>query len=125
MKGRPRVRYAGLNRSILALVSGYILWFHPICKQILQKQIMLRITCQISFLSVIVGAKLLRIVLLSVVDHGPVNVFFKKKQPSSASFFAYFRPFKHTIQFLQQIYVNIFMSIQYTVLGFEPTTFGT
>ena len=36
-------------------------------------------------------------------------------------FFVYFCLFKQTLQFLQQIYVK--MSIQYTVLGFEPTTF--
>ena len=36
---------------------------------------------------------------------------------------ALFRLFNQTLQFLQQIYVK--MSIQYTVLGFEPTTFGT
>ena len=38
-------------------------------------------------------------------------------------FFIYFRLFKHTLQFLQQI--NVKKSIQYTVPGFELTTFGT
>ena len=36
-------------------------------------------------------------------------------------FLIYFRLFKQTIQFLQQI--NVKMSIQYLVLGFEPMTF--
>ena len=40
-------------------------------------------------------------------------------------FSIYFRPFKQTLQFLQQIYVKIFMTIQYTAPGFQPTTFGT
>ena len=31
--------------------------------------------------------------------------------------------FKQTIQFLQQMNVKNVMSIQYTVPGFEPTTF--
>ena len=39
-------------------------------------------------------------------------------------FFVYFSLFKQTLQFLYQIFVNK-MSIQYLVLGFEPTTFRT
>ena len=35
----------------------------------------------------------------------------------------YFCLFKQTLQFLKQMYVK--MSIQYMVLGFEPTTFRT
>ena len=38
-------------------------------------------------------------------------------------FFVYFRLFKQTLHFLLQNYVK--MSIQYTVQGFEPTTFGS
>ena len=34
-------------------------------------------------------------------------------------------PSYQTLQFLQQINVKNVMSIQYMVLGFEPTTFGT
>ena len=40
-------------------------------------------------------------------------------------FFIYYRLFKHTLQFLQQINVKNVISIQCTVLGFELTTFGT
>ena len=44
--------------------------------------------------------------------------------PTSVFFSFIFGLFKQTsLQFLQQIYVK--MSIQYTVQGFEPTTFGT
>ena len=50
-----------------------------------------------------------------------VILFLKWANPGL--FFVYFRLFKHTLQFLQQI--NVKMSIQYTVLGFELTTFGT
>ena len=35
-------------------------------------------------------------------------------------FSIYFRPFKQTLQFLQQIYVKIFMTIQYTAQPLEP-----
>ena len=39
-------------------------------------------------------------------------------------FFIYFRLFKHTsLQFLQQINVKNVLSIQYTMPGFELTTF--
>ena len=48
-----------------------------------------------------------------------------KKWSILGLFFVYFRLFKQTLQFLQQIYVKNVMTIQYTVLGFEPTTFGT
>ena len=41
--------------------------------------------------------------------------FFKWAIPGL--FFVYFRLFKQTLQFLQQIYVNMF--IQYTVLGIQ------
>ena len=40
-----------------------------------------------------------------------------------ALFFIYFRLFKHTLQFLQQI--NVKKSIQYIALGLEPTTIVT
>ena len=40
-------------------------------------------------------------------------------------FFVYFRLFKQSLQFLQQINVKNVMTIQHTALGFEPTTFGT
>ena len=52
-------------------------------------------------------------------------IFFKKNGPTPASFLFIFSLFKQTSsQFLQQINVEK-MSIQYTVPGFEPTTFGT
>ena len=51
--------------------------------------------------------------------------FFKKKRANPGLFIIYFRPFKHTLQFLLQIHVKMFMSIQYTVPGFELTTFAT
>ena len=41
--------------------------------------------------------------------------------PNFISFFVYFRLFKQALQFLQQI--NVKMSIQYLVPGFEHTTF--
>ena len=40
-------------------------------------------------------------------------------------FFVYFRLFKQTLQFLQQIYMKNVMTIQYMASGFKPTTFGT
>ena len=43
----------------------------------------------------------------------------------SAYFSFIFGLFKQTIQVLQQFGVKNVMSIQYMVLGFEPTTFGT
>ena len=52
--------------------------------------------------------------------------FFKKIGPTPASFSFIFSLFKQTLlQFLQQINVKNVMSIQYTALGFEPTTFGS
>ena len=52
-------------------------------------------------------------------------LFFLKNGPTPASFSFIFGLFKQTsLQFLQQIYVEK-MSIQFTLLGFEPTTFGT
>ena len=46
--------------------------------------------------------------------------------PTTASFSFIFSLFKQTIQFLQQINVkNVQISIQYTALGFKPTTFQT
>ena len=39
--------------------------------------------------------------------------------------FVYFRLFKQTLQFLQQIFVKNGMPIRYTVPGFEPTTLGS
>ena len=55
------------------------------------------------------------------------NFFFKKKWANPGFFFVYFRSFsnKHYYNFLQQINVKNVMSIQYTALGFEPTTFGS
>ena len=50
---------------------------------------------------------------------------FLKNGPTPASFSFIFGLFKQTIQFLQQINVKNVMSIQYPVLGFEPTTFQT
>ena len=50
--------------------------------------------------------------------------FFKKHLAILGLFFVYFCLFKQTLQFLQQINVEK-MSIQYTVLGFELTIFGT
>ena len=47
--------------------------------------------------------------------------FFKKKWANPGLFFVYFRLFKQTLQFLQQI--NVKMSIQYPAPGFELTTF--
>ena len=50
--------------------------------------------------------------------------FFLKNGPTPASFSFIFGLFKQTsLQFLQQIYLEK-ISIQYTVPGFEPTTFG-
>ena len=49
--------------------------------------------------------------------------FFKWANPGLFSFI--FGLFKQTIQFLQQINVKKVMSIQYTMQGFEPTTFRT
>ena len=51
-------------------------------------------------------------------------LFLKKNRPTPASFSFIFGLFKQTLQIFN---TNICekMSIQYTVLGFEPTTFGT
>ena len=49
-------------------------------------------------------------------------VFFKWANPGI--FFIYFHLFKHTLQFLQIINVKK-ISIQYTVMRFKLTTFGT
>ena len=51
--------------------------------------------------------------------------FFLKKWAIHGLFFIYFRLFKQTLQFLQQIYVENVMYIQYMVPGFEPMTFET
>ena len=49
--------------------------------------------------------------------------YFLKNGPTLASFSFIFGLFKQTpIQFLPQINVKNVISIQYTVLGFEPTT---
>ena len=48
-------------------------------------------------------------------------ISFLKKWANPGLFFVYFRLFKQTLQFLQQI--NVKMSIQYPALGFELTTF--
>ena len=54
------------------------------------------------------------------IKHFAVNV---KKWAILGLFFVYFRIFKQTLQFLQQI--NVWkMSIHHMVLGFELTTFG-
>ena len=51
--------------------------------------------------------------------------FLKKNGPTPASFSFIFGLFKQaSLQFLQQIYAEK-MSIQYTLPGFEPSTFGT
>ena len=47
----------------------------------------------------------------------------KLKWANHGLFFIYFRLFKHTIQYLQKI--NMKKSNQYTVPGFELTTFRT
>ena len=47
-----------------------------------------------------------------------------QKWTNPGSFLIYFRHFKHTLQFLQQIKMWK-MSIQFTVQGFELMTFGT
>ena len=39
-------------------------------------------------------------------------------------FLVYFRLFKQALKFLKQIDVKFFMTIQYTALEFERTTFG-
>ena len=49
------------------------------------------------------------------------RVFFKKNRANPGFFFIYFRLFKQTLQFSQQI--NVKMSIQYPAPGFELTTF--
>ena len=51
----------------------------------------------------------------------PWYLFFKWANPGH--FFIYFRLFKHTLQFFQQI--NVKMSIQYMVQGLELMTFST
>ena len=56
-------------------------------------------------------------------DSAIFESFFLKNEPTPASFSFIFSIFKQTIHFLQQIDVK--MSIQYTELGFEPTTFQT
>ena len=49
--------------------------------------------------------------------------FYFNKWAIHGLFFIYFRLFKPTLQFLQQICIK--KSIQYMLLGFEPTTFRT
>ena len=52
-------------------------------------------------------------------------VFFKKNGPSSASFsFNFVFSNKHYNFYNKYMWINV-MTIQYTALGFEPTTFGT
>ena len=48
--------------------------------------------------------------------------FFLKNGPTPAPFLFIFGLFKQTIQFSPQINVKNVMSIQYTAVGFEPTT---
>ena len=58
-----------------------------------------------------------------VYRFGLQDFFLKWAQPQSLHI--YFRLFKHTLQFLQQLNVKTVMTIQYMALGFELTTFGT
>ena len=51
--------------------------------------------------------------------------FFKKKWANPGLFFLYFRSFKRNIVTIFTTNICEKMSIQYTVLGFDPTTFGT
>ena len=56
----------------------------------------------------------------------PLSYCFFKKWANPGLFFCLFLVFSKTIQFLQQINVkNVQISIQYTALGFKPTTFQT
>ena len=53
------------------------------------------------------------------------ELLFLNKMGQSLSLFHLFCLFKQTLHFLQQIYVENVMSIQYTALAFQPRTFGT
>ena len=63
--------------------------------------------------------------LLNWYGHELTSILFFLNCANPGLFFIYFRLFKHTLPFLQQINVKNVMSIQYTVPGFELTTFGT
>ena len=59
------------------------------------------------------------------MDGGPEKLFLKLflKWANPGLFFVFiFGLFKQKIQFLQQVNVKNVMTIQYTALGFEPTT---
>ena len=77
----------------------------------------------------VLGNCFLILLLLQKVLVHVRNVFsvccFYKNGPTQASFSFIFGLFKQTIQFLIHINVKNVMSIQYMVLGFEPTTFRT
>ena len=67
-----------------------------------------------------------KIIYHALSRQSPRHVYFELffEWANTGLFFIYYVFFKHTLQILQQIGMSK-MSIRYTVLGFELTTFGT